>query len=111
MAPVVGECVMAIPIGAAPDPLLEVRQRREIAVSGPNGSYSLLGVPPGRYKVEFSSGCGGASFKTQWGKNAGSATPAPRITVGAGRPRTGIAAAPQHHRPPSCGRRCPPPAR
>ncbi len=95
-APVGGECVMAIPIGAAPDPLLEVRQRREIAVSGPNGSYSLLGVPPGRYKVEFSSGCGGASFKTQWWKNAGSAAAATVITVGAGALVTGIDAALKH---------------
>jgi len=95
-APVGGECVMAIPIGAAPDPLLEVRQRREIAVSGPNGSYSLLGVPPGRYKVEFSSSCGGASFKTQWWKNAGSAAAATVITVGAGALVTGIDAALKH---------------
>jgi Carboxypeptidase regulatory-like domain len=95
-APVGGECVMAIPIGAAPDPLLEVRQPREIAVSGPNGSYSLLGVAPGRYKVEFSSGCGGASFKTQWWKNAGSAAAATVITVGAGALVTGIDAALEH---------------
>src|SRR5258708_38711946 len=111
MAPVVGECVMAIPIGAAPDPLLEVRQRREIAVSGPNGSYSLLGVPPGRYKVEFSSGCGGGSFKTPWWENAGSAPAATATTGGAGAPVPGLGAAPEHPLPASRRRWAPPPAR
>src|SRR5258706_15931380 len=87
-APVGGECVMAIPIGAAPDPLLEVRQRPEIAVSGLNGSYSLVGALPGRYKVEFSAGCGGARLQTPWWKKADSAGAASVVTVGAGAPVT-----------------------
>src|SRR5258705_8504902 len=95
-APVGGECVMAIPMGAAPDPLLDVRQRPEIAVSALNGSYSLVGVLPGRYKVEFSARCGGASFKTQWWKNAGSGAAATPITGGAGAPVPGIDAALKH---------------
>jgi protocatechuate 3,4-dioxygenase beta subunit len=92
-APVGGECVTAVPVGATPDPLLAVRQRPEIAVSGPNGSYSLILLPPGKYKVEFSVGCGDSGFRTQWWQNAGSAAAATVITVGAGAALTGIDAA------------------
>jgi len=95
-APVGGECVTAVPVGSAVDPLLEVRQRPEIALSSPHGSYSLVGVLPGRYKVKFSSGCGGASFKTQWWKNVDSAAAATVIKVGAGALVTGIDAALKH---------------
>jgi protocatechuate 3,4-dioxygenase beta subunit len=95
-APVGGECVTAVPVGAVPDPLLLVRQRPEIAVSAAKGHYSLVGVLPGRYKIEFSPGCGGASFKTQWWKNADSAAAATVITVGAGALVTGIDAELKH---------------
>jgi len=73
-----------------------VRQRPEIAVSGPNGGYSLVGVQPGRYKVEFSSGCGDAGFRTQWWKDSGSAGAATVLAVGVGANVTGIDAALKH---------------
>lgn len=92
-APVGGECVTAVPVGAALDPYLEVAPSREIAVTSPNGSYSLVGVLPGKYKVKFAAGCGGATFKAQWWKNADSAAAATVITVGAGTAVTGIDAA------------------
>jgi len=47
-------------------------------------------------RFEFSSGCGGGSFKTQWWKNAGSAAAATVIKVGAGALVTGIDAALEH---------------
>lgn len=94
--PVAGECVTAVPIGAAPDPLLGVLPPHEIAVTRGNGSYSLVGVQPGGYQVEFTAGCGDSGFQTQWWDNAGSAASATVVTVGAGATVTGIDAALKH---------------
>jgi len=76
-----GVCVTALRTGAAP----------VIAVTA-GGGYTLGDLTPGRYRVEFSSGCGASGFATQWWKNAGSAAAAAVITVNAGATVTGISA-------------------
>ena len=92
--PVSGECVTAIPIGK--DFAGFFPRRAKSRSRRRTGSYSLLDVQPGRYKVKFSTGCGDAGFKTQWWQNAGSAATATVITVGAGAAVTGIDAALTH---------------
>lgn len=89
--PVSGECVTAVPFRAAPDPVSDVPAQREVAVTNHTGGYTLTTLMPGRYKVEFSSGCGASGFVTQWWDNAGSARSAKVITVGFA-PITGISA-------------------
>jgi hypothetical protein len=81
-APLTGVCVAALGIGAAP----------VIAVTA-GGGYTLGDLTPGRYRVEFSSGCGAAGYTTQWWKNASSAAAATIITVAADATVTGISAA------------------
>jgi len=95
-APVGGECVTAVPVSFAPDPLLGITQPPEIAVTSAGGRYSLAGVQPGTYKVKFSVGCGDSGFATQWWHSASSASTATVITVGGGAAVTGIDAALKH---------------
>lgn len=80
--PVSGECVTAVPFRAAPDPETGLPAQQEVAVTNSTGGYTLTAVMPGRYKIEFSTGCGASGFATQWWNNAGSATSAKVITVG-----------------------------
>jgi hypothetical protein len=87
--PVSGECVTAVPIGKDFAGFFPP----EVAITTTSGSYSLLNVQPGRYKVKFSSGCGLAKFATQWWKNASSRGTATVITVGSAAAVTGIDAA------------------
>jgi len=95
-APVAGECVTAVPVRFAPDPLLLITQPPEIAVTTASGRYSLAGVQPGTYKVKFSVGCGDSGFRTQWWQNATSASGATVITIGSGEVVTGIDSALKH---------------
>ncbi len=95
-APVPGECVIAFPLSAMPDPFLGEVQQPEIAVTGNNGSYTLAGMQPGRYKVKFTAGCGDSGFRTQWWDGAASAAAATVITVGAGGTVQGIDATLPH---------------
>jgi hypothetical protein len=81
-APLTGVCVTALGTGAAP----------VIAVTA-GGGYTLGDLTPGRYRVEFSSGCGAVGYATQWWKNAGSAAAATVITVAADATVSGISAA------------------
>src|SRR5215472_4751463 len=81
-AAVSGECVTAIPVSAPADPFSGFPQPAEVAVSTHDGSYSLADLLAGRYKVEFTAGCGDSGFATQWWDNAGSVTSAKVITVG-----------------------------
>ena len=81
-APLTGVCVTAFGTGAAP----------VIAVTA-GGGYTLGDLTPGRYRVEFSSGCGAVGYATQWWKNASSAAAATVITVAADAAVTGISAA------------------
>ena len=94
-AGVSGECVTAIPVRAPSDPFSGFSQPAEVAVSGADGSYALADLLAGRYKVEFTDGCGDSGFATQWWDNAGSATSAKVITVGFA-PVTGISANLRH---------------
>ncbi|HYK33764.1 MAG TPA: carboxypeptidase-like regulatory domain-containing protein [Streptosporangiaceae bacterium] len=77
-----GECVAAIPVRAPADPFSGFPQPAEVAVSTHDGSYTIADLLAGRYKVEFTAGCGDSGFATQWWDNAGSATSAKVITVG-----------------------------
>ena len=81
-AAVSGECVTAIPVSAPADSFSGFPQPAEVAVSTHDGSYSLADLLAGRYKVEFTAGCGDSGFATQWWDNAGSVTSAKVITVG-----------------------------
>jgi hypothetical protein len=62
----------------------------EVAITTTSGSYSLLNVQPGKYKLKFSTGCGDSGFKTQWWQNAASRATATVITVGTGDAVNGI---------------------
>jgi carboxypeptidase family protein len=94
--PVVGECVTAVPVSPVPDPLFGRTLNNVIAVTGAGGTYSLADLPPGKYQVEFSTGCGATGFATQWWKNASSQHTATTITVSATGTVTGISATLQH---------------
>jgi carboxypeptidase family protein len=78
---VAGECVIAVPAGSGPDPLDGVRASQEIAITDHAGNYALLELPPGRYRIEFSTGCGAKAHPTRWWHNAKSAMAATVITV------------------------------
>jgi hypothetical protein len=86
---VAGECVTATPVSPAPDPL-NATPHLVIAISA--GSYVLTGLVPGKYTVEFSTGCGASGFRTQWWHNASSASKATVITVPASGIINGISA-------------------
>ena len=81
-APASGECVTAVPFRDGPDPAIGTPAQSEVAVTDRTGGYTLRTLMPGRYKVEFSAGCGGRRFATQWWDNAGSAKSAKVIFVG-----------------------------
>ncbi|HET7015066.1 MAG TPA: carboxypeptidase regulatory-like domain-containing protein [Streptosporangiaceae bacterium] len=86
--PVTGECVTASPVNPVPEPLFNAVPHPVVAVS--SGSYVLTGLAPGKYTVEFSTGCGASGFRTQWWHNAGSAGKATVITVPASTTVNGI---------------------
>ena len=57
-----------------------------------DGTYSVIDLQPGRYKVQFSSGCGAAGYKTQWWNDKPTRTAANAITVTAATTTSGIGA-------------------
>jgi hypothetical protein len=61
-----------------------------VAVSGASGAYTLLGLAPGNYRIEFSSGCGASGYRAQWWKDKKSAASATTVTVTAATSTTGI---------------------
>jgi hypothetical protein len=79
-----GVCVSAVGLGRGAVPVIAVTA---------GGGYTLGDLTPGRYRVEFSSGCGAVGYATQWWRNAGSAAAATIITVAADTTVTGISAA------------------
>jgi hypothetical protein len=83
-SPLAGACVTAFPVAAAG--ALPI-----VAVTGTSG-YTLADLPPGRYKVRFSVGCGASGYATQWWKDAASQKAATVITVGPSQDISGISA-------------------
>lgn len=77
-----GECVTAVPFNNPPDLFIGLPGPPEIAISARSGHYTLADVAPGRYKVEFSTGCGDSGFATQWWNDAASPKSAIVINVG-----------------------------
>jgi len=77
-----GECVTAVPFKDPVQPLAGLPVVPELAVTDGAGDYSINGLIPGRYQIEFSSGCGDSGFATQWWNQATSAKTAKVITVG-----------------------------
>jgi hypothetical protein len=73
-----------------PDPLLGEMQLPEFAVTSDKGSYTLAGMQPGRYKIEFTTGCGSSGFAAQWWDHVASPAAATVIAVLAGTAVTGI---------------------
>jgi hypothetical protein len=78
---IAGECVTAIPVNTRPDLFTGTPFPPETAITTRNGRYTLLGLEPGDYKVEFSAGCGDSGFVTQWWHDASSAGSATPITL------------------------------
>jgi Carboxypeptidase regulatory-like domain len=83
-AAVNGACVTADPFSGA--------GATELAVSRA-GTYTLASLPPGRYRIKFSSGCGAAGYRTQWWRHTAKRSLATVVRVRAGRTLTGINAA------------------
>jgi hypothetical protein len=92
-APIGGECVTAVPVDSVSSLLLGTDPQPEIALTSGNGRYALMSMLPGRYKVEFSSGCGASDLATQWWDGASSAKTATILAVTANVVSTGIDAA------------------
>jgi hypothetical protein len=65
-------CVSAVPLATGESASFTVSAR---------GSYTLDGLPPGKYKVKFQAGCGHAGVKTQWWRDAASSAAAETITI------------------------------
>jgi hypothetical protein len=80
-AGVAGECVTAVPFRATVDPVSGVPPAPDIAITQSAGRYRLLDLPPGQYKIKFSSGCGDRGFRAQWWDQAASARTARVITI------------------------------
>ena len=99
-APVGGECVTAVPIDAVSGLLFGAAPQPEIALTGRDGSYALMSMLPGRYKVQFSAGCGASGLATQWWHGASSERAATVITV------TANAVRHRHRRRPAAVRPC-----
>jgi hypothetical protein len=53
-------------------------------------AYQIAGVIPGRYHVEFSSGCGATGYRIQWYHGAASRAGSAPVTVTAGTTTPGI---------------------
>lgn len=80
-APLTGVCVSAVPVAGGEPATFTVTA---------GGTYSLAGIRPGKYRVEFQAGCGKSGVKTQWWDAAASGATAMAITVGAGATVSGI---------------------
>ena len=76
-----GECVAAVPFHATADPITGLAPTPDIAITRPTGRYELIDLTPGKYKIEFTTGCGDNGFATQWWPRAASAKSAQVITV------------------------------
>jgi uncharacterized protein (DUF2141 family) len=82
-APLTGICVSAVPVS---------RYDLTVHTTATDGTYSLTGLQPGQYRVEFQSGCGLSGYRPQWWQAAGSEVKATVVTVGFGATVSGISA-------------------
>ncbi len=76
VAPPSGVCVVAVP-----------RSSTGLAssfASTANGSYTISGLAPGKYRVGFASGCGADGFRTLWYRDSLSERSTTLVTVVAG---------------------------
>jgi len=76
-SPAAGVGVIAYPVTG--------QQTPAVAETGADGTYQIAGLPPASYLAEFTSGCGGSRYVTQWYNGAatkGTATPV-AVTAGA----------------------------
>ena len=83
--PLTGVCVQVVPVAAGATPTLAES-------TGAKGGYRTGPLPPGKYLVEFESGCGATGFKTQWWRGAASVKSATPVIVRADRSTAGISA-------------------
>ncbi len=83
-------CVAALPTG--PGSAAESFLGFPVAMTGPTGTYSIMGLAAGAYQVEFfTSGCGtGIDYAYQYYPGVSSASRAGTLTVGAGATMAGI---------------------
>ena len=82
--PLGGVCVAAMQTG--------IGMSSVYSVTGTNGTYSIIDLPPGHYRVQFTSGCGAAGYKTQWWNDKPTRTAATIVTVATATATTGIGA-------------------
>jgi hypothetical protein len=82
--PLSGACVIATPSIPGSLPIYGVTRG--------SGGYSILGLQPGTYQVEFSSGCGISGYLPQWWHNKNSAGQVNLVTVKSGSTTKGISA-------------------
>jgi hypothetical protein len=75
-SPVGGVCVIAYPATGT--------QRPALAETAANGKYTISGLAPGSYDVEFKAGCGASTYTTQWYNGAASRGAATPVDVTAG---------------------------
>ena len=94
--PVGGECVTATPVDPVPDPVFDSVLHPVIGQTAADGTYTLVGLLPGKYTAMFSVGCGDTGFQTQWWHHSDSASGATVITVSANGTVTGIDARLRH---------------
>lgn len=85
--PIAGICATVYPVSADP---LGGAATLIVATTAADGTYSVPDVVPGRYKVEFSSGCGASGYALRWYLNATSRATASFVSVGVGAATTGI---------------------
>jgi hypothetical protein len=83
--PLGGVCVQVMPVAPRTTPTLAES-------TAANGEYRTGPLLPGRYLVEFESGCGATGFKTQWWRGATSMKSATPVTVRAGIGTKGVSA-------------------
>jgi hypothetical protein len=90
--PLAGICVFALPVSTGPGFVTG----SGLAVSSTEGGYAISGLPPGRYVLNFSGGCGSkGSYAPQDYNNEAVPAAADTITLTVGQHATGINAAMQ----------------
>jgi len=78
-------CVQAFPVVGGPF---------DVAITTTNGGFEFVGLQPGTYKVEFTTGCGNTGgYTTQWFRGQSSEASATPVTVKAATNTPGVNAA------------------